>query len=88
MGSFQAKLLTKTGVLWQQEDSNQHGLLVRLLTEMGFYLENIEGIILSPNGNEIFRCHKVMKDPLHSKMILFKHPDSYLEKRLDEVGSD
>ena len=84
MSSFQAILLTKDVVLWQQEDNNQHGLIVRLLKEMGFYLENIEGVILSPNGNEIFRCHKVMDKLLHSKIILFKYPDAYLE-RLDET---
>ena len=81
MSSFQAILLTKDVVLWQQEDNNQHGLIVRLLKEMGFYLENIEGVILSPNGNEILRFHKVMNESLHSKIILFKYPDAYLERK-------
>ena len=81
MSSFQAILLTKDVVLWQQEDNNQHGLIVRLLKEMGFYLENIEGVILSPNGNEILRFYKVMHESLHSKIILSRHPDSYLRSK-------
>jgi len=79
MDRFQAKLRTQKEIIWQQEDNNQHGLIVQMLTEMKFYLENIEGVIFSPTGREVFRCHKVVKDPLNAKIILFKDSESYLK---------
>jgi len=76
MGHFLATLLTQDKVLWQQEGNNQHDLIVQLLTEMRFYLENIEGVILTANGREVFHCHKVVTDPLNAKIILFRRPNS------------